>query len=262
MHFTGVPYVSPSDPTHVGFGFEVAPDVYVFGSVENGAGWITIAPGSDNGFWMTTGSKEQMLATFSNPAASGFHGTLHGHAVAPYDSYKTITLDLLFGVCDTVKAAEDLYGAGYDIVFDNCLDAVYNILDTYGVNFPDGVDPSSYWCPSGSSPNSFFAALTGGGWSAEQSLQNNTGSPVTAVSCPTTVSSSCVATQAPPSPSSGPGDCGGLDFSNCPVCSGLLATCYSTGFEANICPTSCAMVDQCACEGSCNDGVLCWGWLR
>jgi hypothetical protein len=33
--------VNPSCPTHVGFGFEVSPDIFVFGSVENG-------PGSDS----------------------------------------------------------------------------------------------------------------------------------------------------------------------------------------------------------------------
>src|SRR5271155_5785386 len=87
--------------THVGFGFEVAPDVYVFGSLENGAGWPLILPGFDNGFWMTTGSSAQMLATFKNPPASGFHGTLHGAAVPPYDQYKT-TVVPGDRICDAV----------------------------------------------------------------------------------------------------------------------------------------------------------------
>jgi len=206
---------------------------------------------------MTTGTKDQMLATFKDPSASGFHGTLQGGKVAPYDHYKTTTVAPVFGVCDTVKAAEDLFGAGYSVVFDNCLDAVYNILYTYGVDFPSGVDPFSYWCPSGSSPYSFFTALKGDNWSAEYSLTNVNGSPIISVNYPTTIPTSC-STVSP----SGGGNCGGLDFSNCLVCSGIPAVCYSTGLDLAICPSNCTTVNQCACQGSCNDGVFCWGWLR
>jgi len=47
---TDLPPIEAQDPTHVGLGFEVAPGVFVFGSVENGAGTPVILGGLDNGF--------------------------------------------------------------------------------------------------------------------------------------------------------------------------------------------------------------------
>jgi hypothetical protein len=135
-------FVDPVNPTHVGFGFKVASDVYVYGSVENRPGCISVLGGFDNGFWMTTGSSAQMLATFSNPSASGFHGAIFGGKVARYNKYKTSTVQTP-NVYGAVKAAEDLYKAGYSALGNNCLDAVYNVLLMSGVTFPANVSPQT-----------------------------------------------------------------------------------------------------------------------
>jgi hypothetical protein len=44
------PLLDTSSPTHIGFGFEVAQDVYMYGSVENGGGCATVEQNFDNGF--------------------------------------------------------------------------------------------------------------------------------------------------------------------------------------------------------------------
>jgi hypothetical protein len=190
------PTLDSGSPTHIGFGFEVAQDVYMYGSVENGAGCTTVEQNFDNGFWMTTGSKDQMLATFRKPWLSLFHGTISPIKVAKYDQYKMSAVQTP-KVCDAVKAAENLYSVGYGVFGNNCLNAVYTVLLAYGVTFPKDISPSQKWCPSGTSSFSFFGALTSGSappinnWSSAQPFPT-TGSPVTAVNtCPTTVPLSC-----------------------------------------------------------------------
>jgi hypothetical protein len=63
----------PFAPTHVGFSFEVSRGVYLFGSVENGVGLPIVSSRFDNGFWMATGSLDQMFATLKEPCESCFH---------------------------------------------------------------------------------------------------------------------------------------------------------------------------------------------
>jgi hypothetical protein len=193
-----IPSAVPSSPTHVGFGLEVAQDVYVFGFVENGAGCAAVPPGKDNGFWMTTGSKDQMLATFSDPSASRFYGAIFPIDVInhnQYNQYKTSKVETP-NVCAAVKAAEALYLNGYDVASNNCLDAVYNVLKAYGVTFCASVTPQKLWCPSGTSRFS-FAKSTGGStpptnnWSDAKDIPAR-GSPVVASdSCPSSVPFSC-----------------------------------------------------------------------
>jgi hypothetical protein len=194
LAFFESPTPDPSSPTHVGFGFEVARDVFMFGSVENGGGCAIVEQGFDNGFWMTTGSIDQMLATFRNPPVSGFHGTIFPKNVANYDQYKESAVQTP-NVCDAVRVAENLYSVGYTITRNNCLDAVYTVLLTYGVTF----DPNdrNNWCPSGNSSTSFFGALTSGAappinnWSSAEPLPS-TGSPVIAeIGCPQNISYPC-----------------------------------------------------------------------
>jgi hypothetical protein len=83
--FCEPPFINRNFPTHVAFGFTVAPDIYLFGSVENVLGIPEIQQGLDNGFWMTTGTEAEMLATFNNPNASNFDGARRAE---PYNEYR------------------------------------------------------------------------------------------------------------------------------------------------------------------------------
>jgi hypothetical protein len=178
------PFIDFSSPTHVGFGFQVAPEVYLFGSVENGKGYTLVWRGDDNGFWMTTGTLQEMMATFLNPSASGFHGAL---LAKPYNQYRYTIVEGP-SVCNAVNTANGLYSSGYSALGNNCLDAVYNVLSDYGVNF-HLLDPGTVWCPSGS--NGWFSALPADEWSSPYTIPN-VSSPVQAsTGCPTTVASSC-----------------------------------------------------------------------
>jgi hypothetical protein len=255
------PLINPLSPTHVGFGFQVAPHLYLFGSVENGGGCARVPAGQDNGFWMATGSSGEMLATFRNPSNSGLHGTIYPGKVPPYDHYKASTVKQP-KVGDAVKAAENLYNIGYNVTGNNCLNAVYNILLTYGAVFPKDINPETKWCPSGSSSkSSFFGALSGGNWSPPKPIPT-TGSPVKAVAgCPTTIPHSCAGAISPPSGGSS-GSCGGADFTHCSPCGSLGPTCFVAALDPAKCPTSCANVNPCVCKGACSQGSFCYSWIR
>src|SRR5208282_2789337 len=63
----------------------------------------------DNGFWMTIGTRDEMLATFSNPWASCFPGAL---GVSRYIEYKTYVIQNL-AVFNATRYTENLYSVGY-----------------------------------------------------------------------------------------------------------------------------------------------------
>ena len=204
----------PACPTHVGFGFEVSPRIFVFGSLENGPHSAAIlfqsvvVDGADNGFWMTTGSEAAMLATFADPAASCFHGTL---GVSTYVEYKTYAVPQP-NVCNAVKTAEDHYGSGYGVIGNNCLNAVYNILQAYGVQFAGAAaGPSFDWCPG-----QWYNDLTFPDWSNPIVLPT-TGTPATAVFCSSTAIPTKCGTGPPTSASQSTGATG-----NCPTTIGAL----------------------------------------
>jgi hypothetical protein len=146
----------------VGFGFEVSPGIFLFGSVENGPGSAailvgsTVLAGNDNGFWMTTGTQAEMLGTFNDPAGTCFHGTI---GVSPYTHYKAYVVQNPT-VCYATSIAEKLYGQGYFVFSNNCLNAVYNVLRAYGVVFTGtAAGPSLEWCPG-----SWFNVLPSNPW--------------------------------------------------------------------------------------------------
>jgi hypothetical protein len=190
--FITFPFIDPLAPTHVGFGFEVVPGVYVFGSVEDTSASLIVPTGGDNRYWMATGTLAQMLATFRYPPASQFHGAL---LAEPYDQYRNTSVQNP-SICAAVLFAEKLYNVGYKFLTNNCLDAIYNVLRVYGVIFPPGIDPANILCPSGFF--GWFSALPSPPWTTPMSIPAQGGSPVVAVSCPTTVPSSCTSIPVPP----------------------------------------------------------------
>lgn len=253
--FCEPPVVDSKSPTHVGFGFEVSSGVYLFGSVENSGGFPIVLSNFDNGFWMTTGTLEEMLATFANPSASGFYGT---SGVPPYTEYRTSVVQTP-RVCKAARYAENLYSVGYNVLGNNCLDAVYNVLSVYGVNFPSDITPANYWCPSGTL--GWFEALPDDQWASAQTIPS--GTPVTAAVCPSDVPSTCAPVTSAV-PTSNGGACDGLDFTNCVPCE-IAPVCVRVGFapgeiggiDPATCTIPCSQADPCVCGGACDTGVDC-----
>lgn len=181
--------VNPTCPTHVGFGFRVSQDAYLFGSVENRLGWplpgilagLYVPANADNGYWMTTGTFDQMIETFRNPCDSCFHGAL---LVPGYTEYRFATVQNP-SICTATRLAEKLYTLGYEAVTNNCLNAVFNVLSAYGVQFGPLLNPLAHPCPGG-----WFNALPSSDW-GDAVIQPLVGGPVKAVTCSSTVPTSC-----------------------------------------------------------------------
>lgn len=109
---------------HVGFGFLVGPGIYAFGGMEDPSNAPTVPAGEDNGFWLAFGAQQDMFCAMLLPPVDG---------AQPYDTnYKLFTGGPPNG-CPAVLAADQYYGAGYNVNGNNCLDATYNILMGYGV---------------------------------------------------------------------------------------------------------------------------------
>lgn len=233
---------NPFSPTHVGFGFEVSPGVFLFGSVENSGGSPVVLPGFDNGFWMTTGTVDQMMATFRDPSYSCFHGMSQG-----YTAYK-MTVVQNPSVCAAVSFAETLYTVGYGILTDNCLDAVFSVLGVYGVKFTPDLNPSinvDVICPG-----DWFNALPSPAWTASQPAVPCV-NPVRAIPCSSNVPASC-------SPPTSPVNCfpvyvgGGCIVSANPF-QGLTSACPCAADGISPVPPGTAL--KCSC-GSGSGGTI------
>jgi hypothetical protein len=107
---------------HVAFGFKVASNLFVYGSLEDPNGTHQIDSGEDNGFWLRDGTFNDMLCAMKSPPIMG------AESYDPY--YKKYSVPDAPNVCSAVAKAESIYGVGYDVIGDNCLDAVYDILNT------------------------------------------------------------------------------------------------------------------------------------
>jgi hypothetical protein len=262
------PFVNFDCPTHVAFGFLVSPGMYMFGSLENGRGNLSISRDQDNGMWMANGTFDQMIQTMMNPCKSCFHGAVN---VTPYTEYKLSIVESPM-VCAAVQEAEAHYKSGFGGIFNNCLDAVYDILLLYGTPDLIPLDPLFYWCPG-----DWYNALPSPQW-MERPLSSLAGvSPVTAVSCPSSVTSVCSSSSPPrPTPASTPPSTSqtcpgtGLDFSGCAPCTGIVGICLGPfGTTSTIdgvppeidpadCPTPCNKANPCLCEANCYVGDQCY----
>jgi hypothetical protein len=198
------------------------------------------------------------MATFLDPPASNFHGALKAK---PYDHYRSSSIQNP-SICAAVQVAEGLYNAGYKIIGNNCLDAVYNVLKAYGAVF-GGITPGNHPCPSGRF--GWFTALPSPEWTTPLAISAG-GSPATAGSCATTtIPSTCSSTTSPPA---APAQCTSdppqyVSVSNyCKtLCRRVCAvTECSTPFEQQDFVDAC--YDDCACQteglsfnGICVSGV-------
>lgn len=125
---------------HTGWGFKMPEDdTYMFGATESvpivrgdtgSRGKALILKGRENGTWVLTGTRDQMLRTFRNPAANPDVAATTPW-VKPYDKFRCQTTAVARAVAATIAVATSR-NAGYLLVFNNCLGNTIKILRAYG----------------------------------------------------------------------------------------------------------------------------------
>jgi len=121
---------------HTGFGFEVAPDYYLFGGLENPTGAPSLHVNTNNGFWDDNGNGVTMLNFFHAPPIGDRYSRRHKSIDVPSPN-----------VCHAVRTMESVYHWGYHIPHRDSLDATHNILLDYGAPFlpPPVVGSPNLW---------------------------------------------------------------------------------------------------------------------
>lgn len=139
---------------HVGWGFQIGPDLYGFGATENtGADhWLWLSPaiiakGDRNDWWGLTGTFKEMKAEIKRMTYSEY-AAVRAARCSPKAA---------------VGAALATKQAGYGLAGNNCLDHVYEILKAYsaGVHQPKA---GEHWAP-----RNWFSAL---GWKDWGKVEN------------------------------------------------------------------------------------------
>jgi hypothetical protein len=104
---------------HVGWAFEVGTSgQWVFGSTDDDpAGDPFVRPGDDNGAWTQSGDFTAARTAFQNSSIG-------------YTRYRCKDTPTS-AVGAAVQQADAAKSWGYSVVFNNCLDHAYNILDAY-----------------------------------------------------------------------------------------------------------------------------------
>ncbi|MEU5865329.1 hypothetical protein ABZ815_29465 [Nonomuraea sp. NPDC047529] len=116
------PAVGPVTLGHVGWGFQVGRDEYVYGATENPTAQWKIDPGKDNGAWRGSGNLTTMREAFRK--AEGYSQ----YKCAEVSAWKESAARA------AVSAAEN---GGYLILANNCMDHTYKILTAYGAALPN-----------------------------------------------------------------------------------------------------------------------------
>ncbi|MET8151700.1 hypothetical protein ACIBSW_29660 [Actinoplanes sp. NPDC049668] len=138
---------------HIGWGYRTTcTGSYSYGSVENPTGKPHIDRGADNGFWRQGGTESQMLSA------------MRGRG---YQAYKqTVSSRARFDPSPANGVAAAAAGRGYDVIGNNCADAVWDVLHAYGV-------PDLPYLQLHPAPNNWYGSLgttANVSWSASTSL--------------------------------------------------------------------------------------------
>ncbi|GLY78465.1 hypothetical protein [Actinoallomurus iriomotensis] len=163
---------------HTGWAFKMpGDDTYMFGATEsvpvdrrqNGSrGRAVIRRGRENGTWVLTGTRDQMLRTFRNPAADPEVAATTPWA-KPYDKYRCQSTTVAIAAAATIAVAASR-NAGYLLVFNNCLGNTIKILRAYGaIRLPAATYLRAL-------PNNWFNGLTDP-WGPIQDLGRTDGRP-------------------------------------------------------------------------------------
>ncbi len=126
-YFLRVP--GPFGLGHMGWGLQFSPDRWLFGSLENTGGSITVGPNGQNDYWWAwAGSEEHMFSEMRTMTAAA---RLTG--LERLDSY-TYYKRLAVRNSEPNSAERVALGqSGYRVTFNNCLDNAARVGDAYGV---------------------------------------------------------------------------------------------------------------------------------
>ena len=124
----------PVGAGHLGWGFQSAPDEFIFGSLENAtannwSGGAVVGRNGDNDYWWATSKGEaKMLNSMKNMSIA--RRSTDQQELAPYTHYKRIEVPN-----PNVTAAFQMgkEWAGYSVFAYNCLDNSARVADKYGV---------------------------------------------------------------------------------------------------------------------------------
>lgn len=137
-------FLLPNEPLelgHVGWGFQNSNGSWTWGATETSG--VAKMPGTDNGTFVETGSKEQMLSAMRSGNRK------NGKRYFPYYSYKMLRATMPNP--DAARfVADSLKDVGYTVIGNNCMDHTIRVLNQFSTvpMFPlPGTGPNPMWAP-------------------------------------------------------------------------------------------------------------------
>ena len=137
---------------HVGWGYQISPDVWMYGGLET-AGFY-IGSGYGNNTHNIKGSFKAMIQGMKDgkrPDNTGFDGY-------PYHQYKIISVQNI-NVAGAATLVEKIRNGGYFLPGNNCMDAVFQVMKAYA----RGNDRVLPWPCTHPVPRMWYNAIPGKG---------------------------------------------------------------------------------------------------
>ncbi|MEM9456188.1 MAG: hypothetical protein AAGF11_18550 [Myxococcota bacterium] len=114
---------------HIGWGLQFARHHWLFGSLENQDGKMSVGRNGDNDYWWSWSHSEAEMFWHMRTMLRAEQLCDRAH-IAPYTYYKKIRVRR----AQPNKAEDVAYAqSGYGLTFNNCLDNTARIGDAYGV---------------------------------------------------------------------------------------------------------------------------------
>ncbi len=146
---------------HVGWGFQLGPDRYLFGSSDHlfkhshfdlRAWWnyMHVPRNGEIDWWAEEGNREEMLSMMRK----GHHEKYRGRHIQ-YHLFKELQLDKVKPEL-AVSKAEELKSGGWDLTRHNCVHHAYLIFSSYSTNHKL---PDPFADPLNLIPKSWFARI-------------------------------------------------------------------------------------------------------
>ena len=138
---TGTPRIGFVELGHVGWGFEVKPGVFNIGAVENAQGGAVNVPPSEKDQWSINTQNPY------RPFGIGPSNPTNGKRYPGYDMFKIIEVNTSNSTA-ALQMVQQIAQEAYQVIGNNCMDAVYRILKEYGITLPkpsDDVYPMNWF---------------------------------------------------------------------------------------------------------------------
>jgi hypothetical protein len=124
---TGTPRIGFVELGHVGWGFEVKPGIFNIGAVENAKGGAINVPPHEKDQWSLNTQNPY------RPFGVGPTNSSNGKRFPGYDMFKIIEVNSP-NPNAAIQMVQQIAQEPYQVIGNNCMDAVYRILKAYGVS--------------------------------------------------------------------------------------------------------------------------------